>query len=153
MHQRTEFFRQYLLNNQFRRDEADYYPARLFRSASRWIYENQDAERFFLVVDSFDPHEPWEPPENYRRMYDPVDDDTADIIQSLYAPHEGMYTSRELERCQANYAGEVTLCDRWFGHFYEALKLSGRLDDTLVIVVSDHGHNLGIRSGRQGIGQ
>ncbi len=151
VHQRTEFFRQYLLNNQFRQDEADYYPARLFRSASRWIYENQDAERFFLVVDSFDPHEPWEPPVHYRRMYDPVDDDTADIIQSLYAPHEGMYTARELERCQANYAGEVTLCDRWFGHFYEALKLSGRLDDTLVIVVSDHGHNLGFDPGDKGL--
>ena len=38
----------------------------------------------------------------------------------------------ELERLQANYAGEVTMCDRWFGHFMEALKLSGRLDDTVV---------------------
>jgi len=151
VHQRTEFFRQYLLNNQFRQDEADYYPARLFRSASRWIYENQDAERFFLVVDSFDPHEPWEPPVHYRRMYDPVDDDTADIIQSLYAPHDGVYTARELERCQANYAGEVTLCDRWFGHFFEALTLSGRLDDTMVIVVSDHGHNLGFDPGDKGL--
>ncbi len=150
VHRRTEFFRQYLTNNLFRRDEADYYPARLFREAGRWIYDNPDAERFFLVVDSFDPHEPWEPPEHYRRLYDP-DGEVTDIIQSLYAPHEDVFTDRELKRCQANYAGEVTLCDRWFGHFMEALRLSGRLDDTLVIVASDHGHNLGYDPGDKGL--
>ena len=150
LHQRTDFFRQYLTNNLFRRDESDYYPARLFREASRWLYDNQDADRFFLVVDSFDPHEPWEPPEHYRRLYDP-DGDVADIIQSLYAPHDGVYSARELKRCQANYAGEVTLCDRWFGHFLEQLEVSGRLDETLVIAVSDHGHNLGYDPGDKGL--
>ncbi len=147
---RSGFYRQYLTNNLFRRGEEDFYPARLFREASRWLHDNQDAEQFFLVVDSFDPHEPWEPPPYYRRLYDP-DDDVADIIQSLYAPHEGVFTDRELKRCQANYAGEVTLTDFWFGHFMEALGHYGRLDDTLVIVTSDHGHNLGIGPGDKGL--
>lgn len=150
-HQRTEFFRQYFTNNLFRRDETDYYPARLFQSASRWLHDNQDAEHFFLVVDSFDPHEPWEPPSHYRRMYDPNEDGVADIVQSLYAPHAGVYTDRELERCQANYAGEVTLCDRWFGHFMEGLRVHGHLDNTMVIVASDHGHNLGRGPGDKGL--
>ncbi len=141
-HQRREFFTQYLTNNLFRRDESDYYPARLFNGASRWLYENRDAARFFLVVDSFDPHEPWEPPADYRRMYDPDDDDVTDVIQSLYAPTDGLLSEREVRRMQANYAGEVTLCDRWLGRFLEQLDVSGRADDTLVIVVSDHGHNL-----------
>ena len=140
-HQRRDFFTQYLTNNLFRREEADYYPARLFNDAARWIYDNDDADSFFLVVDSFDPHEPWEPPVSYRRLYDP-DDDVTDIIQSLYAPNAGVLTEREVKRVQANYAGEVTLCDRWFGHFMEQLELSGRADDTVVIVASDHGHNL-----------
>ena len=140
-HQRRDFFTQYLTNNLFRREEADFYPARLFNDAARWLYDNDDADSFFLVVDSFDPHEPWEPPVSYRRLYDP-DDDVTDIIQSLYAPNAGVLNEREVKRVQANYAGEVTLCDRWFGHFMEQLELSGRADDTVVIVASDHGHNL-----------
>jgi len=149
-HRRTDFFHQYLTNNLFRRSEEDYYPARLFREAARWLSDNLDAEKFFLIVDSFDPHEPWEPPVYYRKLYD-SDEDPSNIIQSLYAPYKGVLSDRELKRCQANYAGEVTLCDRWFGHFMEVLRVSGRLDETMVIACSDHGHNLGFEPGDKGL--
>jgi arylsulfatase A-like enzyme len=53
---------------------------------------------------------------------------------------------------QANYAGECTMVDRWLGHFMDALRSSGRLDDTVVAAISDHGHNLGDANltGKQG---
>jgi len=139
----TEFLRRYLRNNAYRMNEADYYPARVFTEASRWLWDNQDAEQFFLVVDSFDPHEPWDPPEYYRKMYDP-DDDVADLIHSGYGAWRGKLTPRQVKRVQANYAGEVTLVDRWFGHFMDTLRLTGRLEDTVVGIISDHGHNVGI---------
>ena len=60
-------------------------------------------------------------------------------------------TPREIKRLQANYAGEVTLVDRWFGYFMEALRISGRLEDTVVAVISDHGHNLGYDPGDKGL--
>jgi len=44
---------------------------------------------------------------------------------------------------KAAYAGEVSLVDRWTGHLLEALKDSGRLDDTLVVFTSDHGCMMG----------
>lgn len=139
----AEFLRKYLRNNAYRMNEADYYPARVFGEASRWLWDNRDADRFFLVVDSFDPHEPWDPPAYYRALYDP-DDDVVDVIQSLYGPIRGRLTPRQIERLQANYAGEVTMVDRWFGHFMETLRNSGRLEDTVVGLVSDHGHNIGV---------
>ncbi len=129
-------------NSRERISEEDYFPARVFREASRWLWQNRDAEKVFMVVDSFDPHEPWDPPEHYRKLYDP-DDDCRDVIQSCYGPWRDKLTPRELKRMQANYAGEVTLVDRWFGYFMEALRLSGRADDTIVGVISDHGHNVG----------
>jgi arylsulfatase A-like enzyme len=125
-----------------KKNESDYFAPRVFTEASRWIWDNQDAEKFFLVIDSFDPHEPWDPPVYYRKLYDPYDD-TEDVIQSLYGPWEGELSERQLKRLQANYAGEVTMVDRWFGYFYETLRVTGRLEDTLVVVMSDHGHNLG----------
>ena len=44
------------------------------------------------------------------------------------------------------------MCDRWFGFFMDALKAQGRLDDTMVILTSDHGHSIGDRDylGKQG---
>ncbi|HUV08710.1 MAG TPA: sulfatase-like hydrolase/transferase, partial [Spirochaetia bacterium] len=144
------FLRKYLANNSCRMTEQDYYPARLFGEACRWIWDNQDARKLFMVVDSFDPHEPWDPPEYYRKLYDP-DDDCTNIIQSLYGPWKGVLSPRELKRIQANYAGEVTMVDRWFGAFLETLRLTGRLDDTVVAVISDHGHNLGYDPGDRGL--
>ena len=146
----AQFLRTYLRNNAYRMTEGDYYPARVFTEASRWVWDNQGAEDFFLVVDSFDPHEPWDPPAYYRRLYDPQDD-VVDVIQSLYAPWKGRMTPREVKRIQANYAGEVTMVDRWFGHFFETLRSTGRLNDTVVAVISDHGHNVGCDPGDKGL--
>jgi len=144
------FLEKYLRNVAFRTCEEDYFAAQVFREAARWVMQNQDAKRFFLVVDSFDPHEPWDPPVGYRKLYDP-EDDCADLIQSLYGPWKGYLTPRELKRLQANYAGEVTLVDRWFGYFLEVLRYTGRLDDTVVALISDHGHNLGYDPGDKGL--
>ena len=144
------FLEAYLRNNGRRMTEEDYYPARVFTEASRWVWDNSDAARFLLVVDSFDPHEPWDPPAYYRKMYDP-EGDVVDLIQSLYGPWQGSLTPREVQRLQANYAGEVTMVDRWFGFFMENLRLASRLEDTLVAVISDHGHNIGHEPGDKGL--
>lgn len=144
------FLKKYFMNNFDRKTEEDYFPARVFKEASRWILENASADKILMVVDSFDPHEPWDPPEHYRKLYDP-DDDVVDHIQSLYCRWKGYLTEREVKRMQANYAGEVTMCDRWFGHFMDALKLSGRLENTVVAVISDHGHNIGHEPGDKGL--
>ncbi|MBN1687137.1 MAG: sulfatase, partial [Spirochaetales bacterium] len=146
----ANFLRVYLRNNAYRHSEQDYYPARLFNEASRWIWDNRDAEKIFMVVDSFDPHEPWDPPIYYRRMYS-QDEGAVDVIQSLYGPHKGRWSERELERIQANYAGEVTLFDRWFGEFIETLRTTGLMENSVVAVVSDHGHNLGRDPGDKGL--
>ena len=104
----------------------------------------------FLTVDAFGPREPWDPPAYYRRLYS-QDEGADDVIQSLYGPWEGHLAPRELERLQANYAGEVTMVDRWFGQFIETLQTSGRLDDSVVAVISDHGHNIGHEPGDKGL--
>jgi len=60
---------------------------------------------------------------------------------------------RELiERTQANYSGEVTMCDHWFGYLMESMQRLDLLDNTMVIFTSDHGHSIGDRNylGKQG---
>ncbi|MCL4217238.1 MAG: sulfatase [Candidatus Hydrogenedentes bacterium] len=139
----VEFIEQCILNIRDRTKEEDFFAARVLQEASRWLEQNQDADNFFLTVESFDPHEPWLAPAHYRKMYQKEDsreqvrsgyNDTTDLDQAL------------LKRTQANYSGCVTFCDRWFGHFMESLRVLGLLDNTLVILTSDHGHSIGDRN-------
>ena len=146
----TDFIQKYLINVADRRYEEDYFPARVFKTGANWLERNQHAEKFFLVLDSFDPHEPWDPPVSYRRLYDP-DDDAIDFLASLYGPADQL-SPRVLKRLRANYAGEVTLVDRWLGYFLEKMKSLGLTDSTLIAVMSDHGHCIGEHNivGKQG---
>ncbi|MDR7427260.1 MAG: sulfatase [Armatimonadota bacterium] len=133
--------REHLANTRDRRHEEDWAAPQVFREGIRWLEENRDAERFFLVLDVFDPHEPWDPPQWYRDLYYP-NYTGREMIMPMYG--EADYLSPdELRYMRACYAAEVTMVDRWLGHFMGALRDLGRLEDTAVIFVSDHGHQLG----------
>jgi arylsulfatase A-like enzyme len=141
---RTDWFSSRILRNMHDRvAEESWFNAQVMQSAGRWLQQNADArrsdERVFLTVESFDPHEPWFVPEHYRRRYD--DSDGREQVISPYA--EVDLPPELLRRTRANYAGLVTMVDRWFGHLLEQLRVGGWLEDTLVVVASDHGHSLG----------
>ncbi len=132
----------YFKNTALRKSEEDYFAPQVFKKAAEWLYQNQDAEKFFLVVDSFDPHEPWDPPTYYRKMYDSDDDLEKDIIFSTYSSSHFL-TERQIKRLRANYAGEITMVDRWLGYFLDTMEYMGLDKNTLLILISDHGHHVG----------
>jgi len=134
------FIQQCILNMRDRTKEEDYFAPRVLKEAALWLEQNQDADKFFLTVESFDPHEPWLAPPHYRRMY--LDKDGQEQVRSGYLDTSQM-APELIERTQANYSGVVTMCDRWFGYFMESLRVLGLLDDTMVIFTSDHGHSIG----------
>ncbi|UCH36271.1 MAG: sulfatase [Armatimonadota bacterium] len=136
--------RQYLMNVAERRCEEDFFAPQVFRAASAWLEQNRDAERLFLTVESFDPHEPWDPPDYYRRLYDSSGDEVRNVALSPYGPSHPL-TEAELKRLRANYAGEVTMVDRWFGCLLDTIERLGLTENTIIVVVSDHGHCLGER--------
>jgi len=137
---RIQFIQQCIVNIRDRTREEDFFAARVLREAAAWLEQNQDAGKFFLTVESFDPHEPWLVPPEYRRLYTKADG--PEQVLSLYEETKGL--PREfLERTQASYSAAVTYCDRWFGYFMDALRVLGRLEDTLVLFTSDHGHSIG----------
>jgi arylsulfatase A-like enzyme len=138
---RVRFIKTCLKNMYDRVREEDYFNARVFIEAARWLEQNRDAEKFFLTVESFDPHEPWFVPRHYREMYD--GSDGPEQVLSIYGDAESAMTPQLLARTRANYSGLCTMCDRWFAHFYETMRTLGLLDNTLLIVTSDHGHSIG----------
>ena len=138
----VRFIQQCIMNLHDRTKEEDYFGPRVLREAANWLEQNQDARKFFLLVESFDPHEPWLVPPYYRRMY--LKEDGQEQVKSGYSDTSKMPKGL-LARTQANYSGEVTMCDRWFGHFMEQMRVMGLLDDTMVVVTTDHGHSIGDR--------
>jgi arylsulfatase A-like enzyme len=137
-----EKVRQYRANVAGRRGEEDWFGPRVFLRGMEYL---EVAARvggpFFLVVDSFDPHEPWDPPEEYANMYgEPTG--TGEPIAPNYGPADYL-EEEELARMRSLYAGEVTLTDKWFGRFVDRMADLGLLESTILIAFSDHGVSLG----------
>lgn len=119
------------------RSEADRFVAVTMATACDWLEANRHSP-FFLYVDTFDPHEPWDPPQHYVEMYDPGY--AGEVIDyPHYAYVDGYLSEAELKHCRALYAGEVTLVDRWAGRVLEKIRDLGLLEDTMVIFTADHG--------------
>ncbi len=130
---------QYLYNQRGREREEDYQCARVFRSASRWLHDNAANAPFFLWIDSFDPHEPWDPPRAYADRYHAWEDEPG--IEYIY-PDNDASTDEEKARIKALYCGEVTFVDTWVGALLETVDALRLWDDTIVVFTSDHGTQL-----------
>jgi len=137
----TRTITQYLRNVSQRRGEQDYFAPMTMAEAGRWLERNARREPFFLYADTFDPHEPWDPPQHYVDMYDPGYQGE-EVIYPIYGP--ATYLSEaELKHMRALYAGEVTMVDRWVGRLLNRAADLGLLDDTAIIFGTDHGFYLG----------
>lgn len=102
---------QFLLNNRDRKGPEDYIDARLFSRAVRFVEDNRDNQPFFLWVDSFSPHWPWDPPREYADAYAPDwDDDWLPIV--CFNPDVSDKIKR---RVIAQYYGHVTYVDEQIG--------------------------------------
>jgi arylsulfatase A-like enzyme len=85
----------------------------------------QNDDRFFVWVHYWDPHDAWiKPP--------------AEIVNRFAVPDQDVDAQR-----RALYDAEVFYVDSQFGRLVDFLRESGRFDDTIVVVVSDHGEGLG----------
>ncbi len=129
----------FLRNTQHWESEADTFPAQVFGEAARMAAGLKDEDKLFFWIDSFDPHEPWNPPAPYDTMYTDSDYKGKRLIDANYAPSDYL-SADELAYIKGMYAGEVTLVDRWFGHFIDTLRSTGLIDRSIVIVLADHGH-------------
>jgi arylsulfatase A-like enzyme len=139
--------RAYLEANPRDRPESEFLSPRVFTSAMGWVDWARTRQPFALVVDSFDAHEPWDVPKRLSDMYGSPDGSGVEPIQPFptpaakYAPL-GLSQSL-LHRMRELYAAEVTMVDTWLGNFLDHLGNTGLLDNTLVVLVSDHGVLLG----------
>lgn len=141
-------------NSLYRVGERNYSAARVIRGGMAALDQLKDRQPFFLGVDSFDPHEPFDAPPLYVRM---MEERTGPLgiqkekgilpIQPFLTPASSIekieIDSETLELVRDLYAAELTFADRWIGKLLDKLDDLGLADNTVVYYLSDHGVTLG----------
>ena len=109
---------------------------------------------WLMSVNIFDPHEPFDPPQEYLDRFDvdslsgPKFRESDLEAQAKLSQIDFQHPSRRPEEfnakwIQAAYYAMIELIDDNVGRMLESLERSGQLEDTIVIFMSDHGEMLG----------
>ncbi len=124
-----------------RHQESDYFGAQVLQRAVAWLERNHsEYQDFYLHLDIFDPHEPWDPPEEILRMFDPRGYDVPDMTAAPpYRKWREVLTESQFLAYRARYAAKVVFLDHWLGYLFDALDRLDLWRDTLVILTTDHG--------------
>ncbi len=130
----------YARNRTAFRQEEDYPSQRTLAAAIDWVRTNGQADDWFLMVEAFDPHEPFDVPHKYLEMYGD-DWDGPELIWPTYGPDD--LDPDALRHLRRQYAACLTMTDHWVGLLLDELERQGCLKDTLIILTTDHGHMLG----------
>ena len=149
------------LDRGFDRAEYAYLPANLLSANAVDAIEGMDPGRpWYVQVHYVDPHEPYNPPDEYLRGLE----DLPPIAYNL-STHDGLsqltadwptlsWAARRLiqEHLGVYYRGELSFLDAEIGWLLERLESRGDLEDTLVVLWTDHGEQL-FEHGAQGHGK
>ncbi len=125
-----------------RREGQRFSAARLVDAALVWLDEAHDPRKpFLLYLHGVEPHMPYEAHAG-GDFCDPAYagevDGSIDALQRLQA--EGREPDESGRRfLRDRYDGEVLESDRHFGALVEGLRARGLLEDTLLVLVADHG--------------
>jgi len=142
----------YARANRKRRKQEDWNAAKLFLTSCEWLRDNATRDNSLLWIDCFDPHEPWDAPPEFVRMYDEAPDYDGRLDpRSFIARNDPKIPEEAKPRVAAEYAAKVGWVDHWLGKLLDTLDETGLAERTAILLTADHGTNVGER-GRFGKG-
>lgn len=119
---------------------------RIFRETMAWLDKKGD-KPFFLYLQTVDPHLPYRPPMKYRKLYfdfskrprPSLNPNNTGSVADWLQKSKKTLSPRNWEYYNALYDGEITYTDHHFGLFIAYLKKRKLLENTVIVVTSDHG--------------
>jgi arylsulfatase A-like enzyme len=114
-----------------------------------WLREAQGSDApFFIFVNYMECHERYSPPHPYHRRFMPAKFSPWRVAQVSPNKDEVLFGSskrrtEDLEIMRALYDGALNYLDEKIAELVRSIESLGMLDDTVVIVTSDHGDSLG----------
>jgi len=107
----------------------------------QWHDKHQD-QPYFAFLNYFDAHGPYLPPEPFASKFGatrPPFSVPVDLRRKLANKEPGWLSREEIDLERNAYDGCLAYLDQDLGRLFDQLAERGTLDDTLVIVVGDHG--------------
>lgn len=112
-----------------------------------WVRRRPLDRPFFAFVNYMDAHEPYLPPARFQERFGaatPRRNDTNNYFLRWAArPNRQQMTPEEVQAEEAAYDGTIAFIDEQVGILLNELRTAGAMDNTIVIVASDHGEQFG----------
>jgi arylsulfatase A-like enzyme len=134
----------YLNMRQYWKSDEDSHIANLVKKTQQWLEGIDRRFPFMLWLDSFDPHDPFDPPSVWEGYPCPYNPDYKG--KNIFFPPQGpaaYYTEAQLHHIRMLFAEKITMVDKWIGKLLDKIKALGLWDNTMIILTSDHGHPTG----------
>jgi arylsulfatase A-like enzyme len=127
---------QFAKNKLYRmKEKSDFPMTRCFDSALRFLDINRNADNWFLHLECFDPHEPFDIPQEYIDRYD-LDRDAILNWPNYARPVE---SPEEIDYIRRTYMALVSFCDDQLGRLLDYMDKENMWEDTALIMTTDHG--------------
>lgn len=123
-------------------EESSFPLDRTFDGGMAFLKKNKDKDNWFLQIEAFDPHEPFDVEEEYVKLYE-----EAYGGPFFNSPPYGTVTESAdaVRHVQALYRALTTQCDRSLGRVLDFMDAHDMWADTMLIVNTDHGLLVGER--------
>jgi arylsulfatase A-like enzyme len=105
-----------------------------------FIARNQDADRWFLQIETFDPHEPFFSQPEFHALY-PHEYNGPDFDWPPY--REVREDDQTIAHIRYVYAALISYCDQQLGRVLDAFDQYNLWEDTMLVVNTDHGFLMG----------
>lgn len=124
------------------------------RRTNEWIekwFDTRNDQPFFLFINYLEPHLDYHPPKELAEQFLPdgvSHTDAMDVPQNAWEYISGTIdlSEKQLEMLHALYFAEIAYLDERIGELKESLIDAGEWDDTIFVLTSDHGENIGEHS-------
>ncbi len=129
--------------------DSDPYRHPNLEAVARFLADLDPDQPFFAFANYIEIHGPYAPPEPHRSRFLAPDTDPALMQSALRRDAAGFYldsssiAAPEFAVLNDLYDGEVARVDALVGALVDTLERSGHADDTLLVITSDHGENIG----------
>ena len=128
--------RQEYINRYYMQEEKNQSIAQNFSNGLDFIRNNYQADRWYLQLETFDPHEPFFSPEKYKKSYE---DNYDGPMFDWPGYHEVTETPEQARHCVNEYRALLTMCDTYLGKILDIMDEYDMWKDTMLIVNTDHG--------------